>query len=188
LNAAFGSLPRRELDISGSAMIGNRLDPGGDSVMKHFIALAVGGLALTVATTAAASTVSQREYRRGYADCMAGRWDENQHGASYKEGCHAAEDKRDSGAGAARGDAQSGQGGAGGEVYETVVKKMLAACRARAARAYKASPDMVDTKYEGTRVDGTHPINGAIRIGDTEKTFQCNFDKTGRRLTRFIKN
>lgn len=56
---------------------------------------------LTLATGALASTASQREYKRGYADCAAGRWDENQHGASYKEGCRAAEDKRDAGAGAA---------------------------------------------------------------------------------------
>lgn len=44
-----------------------------------------------------ASTASQREYKRGFADCSAGRWDENQHGASYKEGCAAAEAKRDAG-------------------------------------------------------------------------------------------
>ncbi|PWB90350.1 hypothetical protein C5688_11365 [Methylocystis sp. MitZ-2018] len=43
---------------------------------------------------ASASTASQREYKRGYADCKAGRWDENQHGESYKNGCRAAEDQR----------------------------------------------------------------------------------------------
>jgi hypothetical protein len=51
-------------------------------------------LVLTAATGALASTASQREYKRGYADCSAGRWDENQHGESYKKGCRAAEDKR----------------------------------------------------------------------------------------------
>ena len=53
------------------------------------------GLVLLLASgaPAAASTVSQREYKRGYNDCIAGRWDENQHGESYKRGCRAAEDK-----------------------------------------------------------------------------------------------
>ena len=71
--------------------------------MKHCIAgISAGVIALTIATSASASTASQREYKRGYADCAAGRWDDNQHGASYKKGCRAAEDKRDaSGRGAA---------------------------------------------------------------------------------------
>ena len=34
-----------------------------------------------IAVGASASTASQREYKRGYADCKAGRWDENQHGS-----------------------------------------------------------------------------------------------------------
>ena len=50
-------------------------------------------LLLAGAVNAPASTVSQREYKRGYNDCLAGRWDENQHGESYKRGCRAAEDK-----------------------------------------------------------------------------------------------
>jgi hypothetical protein len=64
--------------------------------MRHVIAAAAGVIALTIATGASASTASQREYKRGYADCAAGRWDENQHGDSYKRGCRAAEDKRSS--------------------------------------------------------------------------------------------
>jgi hypothetical protein len=35
-----------------------------------------------------------RAYKRGYADCSKGKYDQNQHGASYKKGCRAAEDKR----------------------------------------------------------------------------------------------
>jgi hypothetical protein len=69
--------------------------------MNKTLKLAFSSLCVvTLATGALASTASQREYKRGYADCAAGRWDENQHGASYKEGCRAAEDKRDAGAGA----------------------------------------------------------------------------------------
>jgi hypothetical protein len=46
------------------------------------------------AGAAEAATVSQREYKRGYNDCSNGRYDQNQHGASYKKGCRAAENKR----------------------------------------------------------------------------------------------
>ena len=156
-----------------------------------FAAVSAAVIALTVATSVSASTASQREYKRGYADCLAGRWDDNQHGASYKSGCRAAEDKKKAG-GAAGGEATSGAA-AGAEassdnISEPVMKSMLAACRARAAKAYKADANMVDTKYEGTRTDGTHPVNGMIRINDQEKTFQCNFNKTGKKLIKFIKN
>jgi type II secretory pathway pseudopilin PulG len=44
------------------------------------------------ASTAMASTVAEREYQRGYDDCSQGRYDQNQHGESYKKGCRAAED------------------------------------------------------------------------------------------------
>jgi hypothetical protein len=72
--------------------------------MKHRIVAAAAFVALTLAGAgASASTASQREYKRGYADCKAGRWDENQHGESYKRGCRAAEDQR-AGAGGLRGD------------------------------------------------------------------------------------
>jgi len=72
--------------------------------MKHRIVAAAAVIALTLAGAgASASTASQREYKRGYADCTAGRWDENQHGESYKRGCRAAEDQR-AGAGGLRGD------------------------------------------------------------------------------------
>jgi hypothetical protein len=60
---------------------------------KTALSLIAGALAIALATPASASTASQREYKRGYADCAAGRYDQNQHGASYKKGCRAAEDK-----------------------------------------------------------------------------------------------
>lgn len=47
---------------------------------------------IAFATAANAATVSEREYKRGYNDCLAGQYDQNQHGASYKRGCRAAED------------------------------------------------------------------------------------------------
>ncbi len=65
--------------------------------MKFKIVSIVSVLALTAATGAWASTASQREFKRGYADCAAGRWDQDQHGESYKKGCRAAEDKQKAG-------------------------------------------------------------------------------------------
>lgn len=49
-------------------------------------------LAVAVSSSAFASTVAEREYQRGYNDCLNGRYDQNQHGESYKKGCRAAED------------------------------------------------------------------------------------------------
>ncbi|MFA6205493.1 MAG: hypothetical protein WC689_04735 [Methylocystis sp.] len=85
--------------------------------MKNNIVAVISVIALTMlAAGASASTASQREYKRGYADCKAGRWDENQHGESYKNGCRAAEDQRaGTGAGAEAGaGAATRPAGAGG--------------------------------------------------------------------------
>lgn len=69
-------------------------------LIKILIAMTAGIVVLASVSGAGASTASQREYKRGYKDCLAGRWDENQHGASYKKGCRAAEDKRNAAGGA----------------------------------------------------------------------------------------
>lgn len=50
--------------------------------------------ALSSTRPAAAMTATQREYRRGYWDCAKGRYDQEQHGESYKRGCRAAEARR----------------------------------------------------------------------------------------------
>ena len=55
-----------------------------------------------------ASAVSQREYNRGYADCVAGRFDQDRHGVSYKAGCRAAENKRDAEEAAAQASSETG--------------------------------------------------------------------------------
>ena len=54
--------------------------------------LAIAALIAAAAPMAMASTASEREYQRGYNDCSQGRYDQNQHGESYKKGCRAAED------------------------------------------------------------------------------------------------
>ena len=58
--------------------------------MKPFT-LAIAAL-IAAAPAAYASTAAEREYQRGYNDCSHGRYDQNQHGESYKKGCRAAED------------------------------------------------------------------------------------------------
>lgn len=135
------------------------------------IALATFGLS----TSAFAQGVAQREYRRGYNDCAAGRYDQNQHGDSYKRGCRAAEDKKAAGgaAPAASAPAAAPEGA------------MLVACRSRAARAYRARMPDVDVKYEGQRTDGTHAVNGTAPSG---ATFQCSFNRAGKRIVRFVRN
>lgn len=54
--------------------------------------VAVAILITTTATAGFASTASEREYKRGYNDCLHGRYDQDRHGESYKKGCRAAED------------------------------------------------------------------------------------------------
>ena len=61
--------------------------------MKYSVILVASVMAITGVQSASATTASQREYKRGYNDCMHSRYDQNQHGASYKKGCRAAEDK-----------------------------------------------------------------------------------------------
>jgi len=54
--------------------------------------LAIAALIAAAAPMALASTASEREYQRGYNDCSQGRYDQEQHGESYKKGCRAAEE------------------------------------------------------------------------------------------------
>ena len=58
--------------------------------------LAVAILFTAAAPAGFASSASEREYQRGYNDCLHGRYDQNQHGESYKKGCRAAEDHQKS--------------------------------------------------------------------------------------------
>lgn len=144
--------------------------------MKHAIVSFVGVVALSITGAALAkkaSSVSEREYRRGYADCSAGRWDEYQHAESYKRGCRAAEEKR----GGASGPSSPAATGPGA---------MMETCRTRAAKAYNTGADNVEAKYEGERTDGTHAVNGEIHT--TQATFQCSFNRSGSRIVKFARN
>jgi hypothetical protein len=59
-------------------------------------------LMIASAPAALASTASEREYQRGYNDCLHGRYDQDQHGESYKKGCRAAEEGGSSNSGSPR--------------------------------------------------------------------------------------
>jgi hypothetical protein len=65
---------------------------------------------------------------------------------------------------------------------------MKAQCRARAARSLRARLPDVDVKYEGQRTDGTHAVNGTATIAAGTRTFQCSFNRAGRRIVRFVVN
>jgi hypothetical protein len=58
--------------------------------------IALAALVAAIAPAGFASTASEREYQRGYNDCSQGRYDQYQHGESYKKGCRAAEDAQKS--------------------------------------------------------------------------------------------
>jgi hypothetical protein len=56
--------------------------------------IAIGALTLALSAAAPASAQDdQREYRRGYRDCLAGRYDE-EHGYGYRQGCRDAQRER----------------------------------------------------------------------------------------------
>lgn len=60
--------------------------------MKQLAPLCLALAVLASAGAAHAAGVSEREYKRGYNDCLKGEYDAEQHGASYKRGCRAAEE------------------------------------------------------------------------------------------------
>lgn len=65
---------------------------------------------------------------------------------------------------------------------------MMQRCRIRAHNTFRLRLPDIDTKYEGTRVDGTRVVNGTAYAKAGQKTFQCSFEKTGRRIIRFVVN
>ena len=67
-------------------------------------------------------------------------------------------------------------------------QRMMADCRVRAAQEFRTRQPNVETKYEGQRTDGTHAVNGTARMRGRTETFQCSFDRPGRRILRFVVN
>lgn len=67
-------------------------------------------------------------------------------------------------------------------------EQMMAICRNHAGKEIKMRLPDISTKYEGQRTDGTHAINGTASNDKRTVTFQCTFDKLGKKIVAFIKN
>ncbi|MDP5306157.1 hypothetical protein [Paracoccus spongiarum] len=60
---------------------------------------------------------------------------------------------------------------------------MMSKCNTYAARHLGVSTtDIVELKYEGTRTDGTHAVNGSASNG---QTFQCSFGPAGKHVVNW---
>jgi hypothetical protein len=107
--------------------------------------LAIAALIAAAAPAALASSASEREYQRGYNDCSQGRYDQNQHGESYKKGCRAAEDGQKS---------QAPAGHQGGKAKLSDLKGMdsIKAFDVMTARGFTN----VDTLTAGETIYGTY--------------------------------
>jgi len=134
-----------------------------DFRMKLAIALTISLIASPCASMAGTATASQRAYKQGYSDCWQGRYDLNQHSASYRKGCDAA----------AFADST------------TFLNTMLDKCHAHAIATYRASAEVITLKYRGQRRDGTHLVNGLVIGSESSATFQCFLDRTGWRIVKF---
>lgn len=65
----------------------------------------------------------------------------------------------------------------GGAAFAADESEMMSKCNRYAAHhLHLSTSDIGDLKYEGTRSDGTHPVNGSTTAG---QTFQCVFGPQG---------
>jgi hypothetical protein len=65
---------------------------------------------------------------------------------------------------------------------------MMQECRIRAGEVLRTRLPNIETKYEGQRTDGTHAVNGTARFDGRTETFQCSFNRRGRRIVNFVVN
>ena len=120
---------------------------------------------LVCASASQASSVSEREYKRGYNDCLRGDYDQNQHGASYKRGCRAAEE---------------GGKSTGSEVMSKADKAIMKiACRASlVGRFYPHTRSVRIDTTEHTNAGWTMYGDAVMDDGATSQ-FACIFSSTG---------
>jgi hypothetical protein len=123
------------------------------------------GFILAMTGAAQASAVSQREYKRGYNDCLRGEYDQNQHGASYKRGCRAAEDS----------------GKSNGEVHQSKVdaNQLRGVCRgAVIGRFHHFTRSVKFNKVE--HMQGKWQVYGDAVLDDSSSSvFVCIFSSNG---------
>ena len=122
--------------------------------------LAAAVLAVAVIPSAFASTASEREYQRGYNDCQHGRYDQNQHGESYKKGCRAAEDQQSSSPAAAKQAPAASKGGHGAKLSDLKGMSSIKAFDEMTARGF-------------SNVDTINMANTIYGIYYNAKTHQC---------------
>jgi hypothetical protein len=133
--------------------------------MKTVTSLLLASAVLAFAGAAQAAGVSEREYKRGYNDCLRGEYDTEQHGSSYKRGCRAAE--------------ESGKS-AGNTVQDKADKTMMKiACRAAlVGRFYPHTRSVNVQSSEHTNVGWT--MYGAAVMDDGGRSdFACIFSSNG---------
>jgi hypothetical protein len=138
-------------------------------------------LALAIAGAASASSASQREYKRGYADCSAGRYDQDQHGDSYKKGCRAAEDKKGGSGGSAAAPADASLPASTSAAAKPVSPgNMKAYCRGDVAGATATKPIYVKAGKVVKAKDGSYSVKAIADLGSQgKKPFECDFDAQG---------
>ena len=64
---------------------------------------------------------------------------------------------------------------------------MVYKCRSYAASHLGVSADLINVQYEGTRTDGTHPVNGSTE-SNRPLTSQCSFGPGGKKIVQFVPN
>lgn len=65
------------------------------------------------------------------------------------------------------------------------ISDMLSNCQFEAAKRLGGDVANTTVKYEGQRVDGTHAVNGGIRLGGQAWNFQCSYASNGYDLVEF---
>ncbi len=98
------------------------------------------------------STAAEREYQRGFNDCSHGRYDQNQHGESYKKGCRAAEDGQKSGAPSAKQAPAATSGASKVKLSDLKGMDSIKAFDVMTARGFKS----VDSLTAGETIYGTY--------------------------------
>lgn len=139
-------------------------------------------LSAAVTQTVFASTVAEREYKRGYDDCRHGRYDQDQHGESYKKGCRAAEDEQQKHAPAAHKDTATTKHASHAKVSDLKGMNSIKAIDAMTARGFRSVDSITsgDTLYDIYYNAKTHQCiqltnanNHVVSVNDIGKHPNC---------------
>jgi hypothetical protein len=135
------------------------------TIMKMLSGLLLACGMLAVSAGAQAATVSEREYKRGYNDCLRGEYDQNQHGASYKRGCRAAEN--------------SGKTSGDGIKSQANPDVMKIACRASLVGRFYPNTRSVRVQSSDHTASGWTLYGEAVMDDGGVSNFACIFSSNG---------